>query len=51
MLNGGISCAQDPDDPNEDVAAEIYDYNYFYYWMPDKAGCTLPTEPRCADTP
>lgn len=44
FTKGGISCAQDPDDPSEDVSAELYEYNYFYYWMPDKAGCTLPTE-------
>jgi hypothetical protein len=41
---GGVACAEDPDDPTEDVASELYEYNYFYYWKADKAGCPVTSE-------
>lgn len=41
---GGNACAQDPDVADEDVSTEISEYNYFYYWKPDKAGCPVTTE-------
>lgn len=41
---GGVACAEDPDVAAEDITTEISEYNYFYYWKPDKAGCPVVTE-------
>lgn len=44
FAKGGLACAEDPDDPSENISTEISVHNYFYYWKPEKSGCSIPKQ-------